>query len=212
LAIVLWCLLLVGCSRRVVYGSLSFYVFDGVYEPAEDTFLLADNLDVCGGDVVLDMGTGCGILAILSALKASRVVAIDVNPNAVKCAKENARRNDVLDKIDFICGDLFNPLRENLCFTLIIFNPPYLPSEEKPEEWLEYAWAGGVDGRSVIDRFLMALPRHLKHGGRLLMVQSSLSDIEKTITLLRERGFKVEVIKESRLFFEVIALIRAVKI
>lgn len=204
-------MLVAGGFREVIYDGLRFCVFDGVYEPAEDTFLLVDNLNVREGDVVLDMGTGCGILAILSALKASYVVAVDVNPYAVKCAKENAKRNNVLDKIDFICGNLFDPLRMGLCFTLVTFNPPYLP-DEKPKAWFEYAWAGGVDGRSVINDFLRVLPRYLKRGGRLLMVQSSLSDVEKTISLLKESGFKVKVAGKVNLFFEVIALIEAVKV
>ncbi|MBS7606132.1 methyltransferase [Candidatus Bathyarchaeota archaeon] len=204
--------MLTGGFREVFYGGLRFYVFDDVYEPAEDTFLLAGNLDVCESDVVLDMGTGCGILAILSAFKASRVVAVDINSDAVKCAKENAKRNNVLTKIDFICGDLFSPLKEDSYFSLIIFNPPYLPSEKEPKTWLEYSWSGGVDGRSIIDRFLGELPKYMKHGGRLLMVQSSLSNIEKTIKILKESGFKVEIIREERMFFETIALIRAVKV
>lgn len=197
--------------REVVYYNLRFYVTGGVYEPAEDTFLLADNMDVREGDVVLDMGTGCGILAVLSALKASHVVAVDINPYAVKCARKNAKINGVLGKVDFICGSLFDPLRVGLRFTLILFNPPYLPSEERPEAWVEYSWAGGVDGRSVIDKFLTFLPSYLDRGGRLLMTQSSLSDTEKTIKLLEEKGFKVEIIGEIRLFFETIALIKAIK-
>ncbi|MEM1660934.1 MAG: class I SAM-dependent methyltransferase [Candidatus Bathyarchaeia archaeon] len=203
---------MVNGLKEVVYGGLRFYVFDGVYEPAEDTFLLADNLDVCEGEIVLDMGTGCGILSVLSALKASFVVAVDINPQAVKCAKENAKRNGVRNKIDFICGNLFDPLRTGLRFTLILFNPPYLPSEEEPKTWIEYAWAGGADGRRVIDRFLMDLPRYLDCGGRLLMVQSSLSDIEKTIKLLEERDFKVEITCRRGLFFETITLIKALKV
>lgn len=203
---------MVAGFKEIVYGDLRFYIFDGVYEPAEDTFLLADNMDVNEDDIVLDMGTGCGILAVLSALKASYVVAIDINPYAVRCAKENARRNSVLSKIDFICGNLFGPLRNGLRFTLILFNPPYLPLEGKPKTWIEYAWAGGVNGRGVIDKFLVALPNHLVYGGRLLMIHSSLSDTEKTIKFLEERGFKVEIIDEIMLFFETITLIRAIKV
>lgn len=198
-----------GRFREIVYGNMRFYVLDGVYEPAEDTFLIAENMDVREGDRVLDMGTGCGILAVLAASRASWVLAVDINPLAVKCARENARRNGLLNKIDFICGSLFDPLREDLRFNLVLFNAPYLPSEEGPRDWLDYAWFGGGDGRSVIDSFLTALPRHLEPGGRLLMVQSSLSDIEKTTLLLKGKGFNVRVIDTVNSFFEVIALIKA---
>lgn len=199
-----------GCaSREFIYDGLRFYISDRVYEPAEDTLLLADNLDVHGGDRVLDVGTGCGILAVLAALRASWVLAVDINPYAVRCARVNAERNGVLDKIDFICGSLFDPLREGLRFDLILFNPPYLPLDDRPGDWLDYAWAGGRDGRSVIDRFLSALPRYLEPGGRLLMVQSSLSDIEKTRSALEFWGFTVDIIDEIKSFFEIIVLMRA---
>lgn len=200
---------MVRSSKEFIYEGLRFHVFDGVYEPAEDTLLLADNMDVHGDDRVLDVGTGCGVLAVLAALKASWVLAVDINPYAVRCAVENARRNGVINKIDFICGDLFDPLREDLRFSLILFNPPYLPSDREPKDWLEYAWAGGEDGRSVIDRFLADLKKHLEPNGRLLMVQSSISDVEKTISILRSEGFTVNIIGEIKSFFEVITLIKA---
>ena len=197
--------------REFSYEGLGFYVLSDVYEPGEDTFLLAENLDVKTGDRVLDMGTGCGILPVLSALKAAWVLALDINPRAIKCAKINAERNKVSKKISFICGDLFSPLRRKTIFDLILFNAPYLPAEEKPREWIDYAWTGGRNGRRTIDRFLNDLPNYLKHGGRLLLVQSSLSNIEETLTILENKKFKAEVTDRRRFFFEEIALIKAIK-
>ena len=78
-------------SKRVFFGDYVFLVDENVYEPAEDSFLFAENLDVKEGERVLDVGTGCGILGIIAAKKAGEVVAVDVNPYAVRCAKENAR-------------------------------------------------------------------------------------------------------------------------
>ncbi|MCX8171538.1 MAG: class I SAM-dependent methyltransferase [Candidatus Bathyarchaeota archaeon] len=198
--------------REVFYGELSFLVFNCVYEPAEDTFLLARNLVVYGGERVLDLGTGCGILAVLAAFKASYVLAVDINPCAVRCARENARRNGVLEKIDFICGNLFDPLRTHSSFDLILFNAPYLPVEEEPKSWAEYAWSGGRDGRRVIDSFLERFIEHLKPGGRLLLVQSSLSGIERTMSTLMDKGCKAEIVDTIKSFFETIALIKAVKV
>lgn len=198
--------------KEIFYEGMCFHVFSDVYEPSEDTFLLAENLDVNYGDKVLDVGTGCGILAILSARKASWVLAVDVNPHAVICAKENAKRNGFLEKIDFICGDMFSPLKRESIFDLVLFNAPYLPTEEEPQEWIDYAWSGGKGGRKVLDKFLSNISDYLKSGGRLLLVQSSLSDIERTLSVLRENGFQANVVSEVRSFFEVIALIKAVKL
>ena len=77
------------------FGDYVFDLYDEVYEPAEDTFLFAENLYVSEGERVLDLGTGCGMLGILAARKANEVVAVDLNPYAVRCAKENSALNGV---------------------------------------------------------------------------------------------------------------------
>ena len=74
--------------------------------------------------------------------------------------------NDVRSKIDFYPSDLFTALNENARFDLILFNAPYLPSEEGEEEtWIGRSWAGGANGRQVVDRFISQVPSHLKPAG-----------------------------------------------
>ncbi len=197
--------------KEFLYGDLSFTVFNGVYEPSEDTFLIAENLHVWKGEEVLDVGTGCGILAVLSAFKASRVIAIDINPIAVRCAKANADRNGVSEKIDFICGDLLSPLRNGVSFNLVLFNAPYLPVEEEPKNWLDYSWSGGRSGRETVKRFIETVSEYVKIGGRIMLVQSSLSNINETLNDLKERGFEANIADEKRFLFETILLIEAIK-
>ena len=66
---------------------------------------------------VLDVGTGCGMLGILAAKKAGSVVAVDLNPYAIRCAKENSTLNGVRGKIDFIQTSLFTALNPNASLT-----------------------------------------------------------------------------------------------
>jgi release factor glutamine methyltransferase len=106
--------------KKLFFNDHAFYVSKDVYEPAEDTFLLAENLSVRENDVVLDIGTGCGIFGILAAKKAKQVVATDLNPYAVDCAKMNARLNKVADKIELLVGDLFQPIKQSEHFSLIL--------------------------------------------------------------------------------------------
>ena len=128
--------------KKVFHKNYVFEVDEQVYEPAEDTFLLADNLKVTEDDTVLDMGTGCGILAVLAAEKARRVMAVDVNPYAIECGVKNAERSGVREKIEFRQGNLFQPVKANEVFSLILFNAPYLPSEPNEENsWIEKSWA-----------------------------------------------------------------------
>lgn len=193
----------------VHYKNMIFVVEPEVYEPAEDTFLLANNLDVHEGERVLELGTGCGLLAILAAKAGARVLATDVNLTALKCARKNARAHDVKKRIEFRLGDLFEPVNDER-FDLIIFNPPYLPvpREEELGTPLDRAWEGGPDGRAVIDRFLDELPEHLGPRGRILLVQSSLSNVKKTVRQLEEKGFEVEIVSK-KLPFEELFLVRA---
>ena len=73
---------------------------------------------------VLDMGTGSGVCAVFAAKHARRVVAVDINPAAVRCAGINALLNGVEGGVDVRHGDLFAPqLRRHATFGLILFNP-----------------------------------------------------------------------------------------
>jgi release factor glutamine methyltransferase len=195
----------------VFFEDKVFQIYENVYEPAEDSFLLAENLNVKDGDVVLDMGTGCGILGIVAAAKGSKVVAVDINPYAIRCAKDNAKINKAADKMVFIQGNLFTPLRSKEIFDLILFNAPYLPTENQERlAWIEYAWSGGLNGRQVIDRFICEAPKYLKASGHVLLMQSTLSGVNETLQKFEENGFKARVIAERNMpFFEKIVLFEA---
>lgn len=196
-------------SKSVFWRDFAFNVFEDVYEPAEDTFLMADNLEVRTNDSVLDLGTGCGILGILSASHGANVIATDINPCAIRCAKENAKSNQLLEKMDFIRGDLFNPIKKEQAFDVILFNPPYLPVEPKERgSWLDAAWTGGTSGRKIIDRFIREAPEHLRGDGSIFMVQSSLSGIESTISTFKKENMKATVVaKQECPFFETLTLL-----
>ena len=197
--------------KRVHFGKYIFDVWENVYEPAEDSFLFAENLVVEKGAQVLDVGTGCGILGVLAAEKAATVLAVDLNPYAIRCAKENSVLNKVDSKMAFMQADLLTAFDENATFDLILFNAPYLPAaEHEAETWIGRSWAGGVNGRQVIDRFISQTQLHLKASGRVLLMQSTLANVEETICKFGEHRLKARVKAERKLpFFETLALIEA---
>ena len=199
-------------KKKAICGDFRFDVYEEVYEPAEDTFLIADILDqtVAHGETVLDVGTGCGVLAVVASKKAEKVVATDVNPHAVKCARQNARANGVSRKVQVRLGDLFEPLSGIEKFSLIVFNAPYLPStRDEHRSWKSRAWAGGSTGRKIIDRFIKDAPHHLKTKGRILLVQSTLSDVEETLRQFHEMDLEARVVAEKKAAFETIVVVQA---
>jgi len=198
-------------AKRVYFGEFVFNVWENVYEPAEDSFLFAENLNVHKSETVLDLGTGCGILGILAAKRASAVVSVDINPFAISCAKENAKLNDLQSKIYYVQGDLFTPLNVSFKFDLVIFNAPYLPAnEEEMESWIGRAWAGGSTGRQIIDCFITEAPKYLKDKGKVLLMQSTLAGVDETLRKFSDCGMSGRVVAECTLpFFETIKLIEA---
>jgi release factor glutamine methyltransferase len=185
------------------YLDLVLETTNDVYMPAEDSFLLADNLDVRDGRV-LDVGTGCGIQALAAAGCAEYVLGVDVNPQAVALARRNASRNNIRN-VEFRVSDLF----ENVdgFFDQVIFNPPYLPVDD--EGGLTKSWAGGDKGLEVTSRFIEGAPRHLKPSGGITLLISGVNGVDDVMGNLRGDGFTPEIKAKKKLFFEELYIVWA---
>lgn len=193
-------------------GKFEIETDDLVYEPSDDTFLLAKNLEIKEGQSVLEIGTGSGLVSMYASLLTDDITATDINYNALELAERNFKLNNI-DTIKLEFGDLFEPVK-NKKFDVLLFNTPYLPTDTDDiiDDDLNYAFDGGLDGRNAIDRFLNEAPNHLNDKGIIQMIQSSLSDTERTLDILDSKGFIAEVAKSERFFFEEIVLINAYKI
>ena len=188
--------------------ELKIQTHNQVYEPAEDSYLLAENLSVKKGDLVLDVGTGTGIQALTAASKAKKVLAVDINPHALAVAGKNAEINKIKN-IELRKSNLFSKIKPKEKFDLIIFNPPYVPSDEK--DLLGKAWAGGEDGRIVIDKFIKQAPLYLKPGGRINLLVSSLNKPDEVVAALEKKKLKVLITARQKLFFEELLVLKAAK-
>lgn len=192
------------------YKDIKYQTHPQVYEPAEDTFLLANNLEVERMSRALEIGTGTGLIAILASRKARMVIATDINPHALDCTLKNIIANKAYN-VELRKGDLFEPVKDEK-FDLILFNTPYLPTseDETVDGELDAAWNGGPSGREVIDRFLCEVKDHLNPGGKVQMVQSTLSGNEETLEKLEELGFQASITAREKGFFEEMVVITAV--
>jgi release factor glutamine methyltransferase len=193
-------------------GKFEIETDDLVYIPSDDTFLLAENLEIKEGQSVLEIGTGSGLVSMYASLLTDDVTATDINYNALELAEKNFRLNNINTiKLEF--GDLFEAVKDKK-FDVILFNTPYLPtdSDDIINDDLNYAFDGGLNGRKVIDRFINQVANHLNDKGVVQIIQSSLSDNDRTLNMFDRNGFVAEIAASEKFFFEEIVLINAYKI
>jgi release factor glutamine methyltransferase len=145
----------------------------------------------------LDMGTGCGAIAVSLAreVQDARIWATDISDKALEVARFNAKKHGVLDRIQFRRGDLWEAVEgENTPFDIILSNPPYVASEEYrdlPPEVRDYEPRLALDGKEGGMHYLFgiasAAPRYLKPGGWILLEMAP-PQTEKTLSLIKRVG------------------------
>jgi len=187
--------------KSITYKNLKLKIYLEVYEPSEDTYYLLESINVKKNQSVLELGTGCGLIAIECARKAKNVVGTDINPHAIECAKKNLELNKqkINCLVDFRQGDLFKAVKKNEKFDIIIFNPPYLPtkSNEKINGWLNMALDGGYDGLLITKKFLKNVLKYLKKNGKAYFVFSSLSNQKKLENIIFSNNLKTKIITKK---------------
>jgi release factor glutamine methyltransferase len=175
-----------------------------VYSPEADTLMLleAARAEVRSGDLVLEVGTGSGLIAAGIA-KSARLVATDLNPHAVMAARDAG--------MEVIRADLFGGIRGP--FDLVLFNPPYLPTQpgERIDDWLEYALDGGENGRTTIERFARNVGEVLAPGGRILLLISSLTGLHEVQELFAGENYSVTIAMQQDVEDEVLYVLKILR-
>jgi release factor glutamine methyltransferase len=129
-----------------------------------------------GTGFMLDVGTGCGAIAVTLAaeLPLVRVAAVDVSGGAIRVARDNARRHGVAGRVRFLLGDAYSALKRGERFDVVVSNPPYVSEtewESLPREVRDFeprgALLGGPDGLSLIRRLVAGAGGFLRPGGEL---------------------------------------------
>jgi methylase of polypeptide subunit release factors len=163
-----------GVFNPVVFRTgrflAEFVARSALLEPAE------------GSATALDLGTGCGILAIFAALRGYRVTAVDIVPEAVSCARANAILNEV--ELELIAGDLLAPVAGRQ-FDRVVFSLPKFRGS--PLNHFDQSWRS----EDVIDRLAAGLPAVLKPDGIAFFVLTSHGD-NSVLAGLATAGLAVE--------------------
>jgi|APHM01.1.fsa_nt_gi HemK-related putative methylase len=170
---------------------------DRVYEPAEDSRLLAATAikRIDPGDRVLDVGTGTGYVGTrITVETGAAVVGVDIDRAACRRAREVG--------LGVVRGDLCTPFAES-AFDVVVCNPPYLPARKDGwDDAMARAIAAGPEGRAVIDRLLRTVGRVLAPGGRLFVLLSTVTGPEAVRETAREVGLAVTQISAESYPFE----------
>jgi|APSaa5957512576_1039674.scaffolds.fasta_scaffold35466_1 release factor glutamine methyltransferase len=175
-----------------------FIVYPNVFSPKYffDTEFFAKELPVQKDADFLEIGPGTGAISVFAIINgAKHVTAIDINPAAVENTKENAKLNDVENKITVLQGDIYSPLSEDDKFDTIFWNTPfgYIEGEVTVLE------------KAVFDpeykstrKFIFEAKNHLKKHGRLLIgFSTTLGKFEIIEEFLNQAGFKVKCLAKT---------------
>jgi len=158
-----------------------------------------DGLDLRGKSVA-DVGTGTGVLALAAARAgAASVLAVDINPNAATCARENAEANGYGDRVTAACMDLLAEVPPHPVFDVILSSPPKHAGE--PRDLADRGWHAGPQHRNVADLFKQARER-LKPDGRLYVMVASDCDLDLFGRLIDEAGFRARLAVERSFYIQ----------
>ena len=153
------------------------------YEPSSLTKLLADNIEIKKNSVVADIGTGCGILAILaSKLGAKRVYATDIDESCRKSIEINSEINNAKN-VEFLHGSMLKPLNEKV--DVIIASLPQMPSDKK----IDIHRHGSTDGTKYIMELVSNAPKYLRKNGVLFFSLMSISNPVKILKSLKKKVY-----------------------
>ncbi len=172
------------------FWSLDFRVDRRVLIPRPETEVLVEEALRLAQDMegerrpllVLDLGTGCGAIAIALAreLPLADLWATDISGDALSVARRNAEAHRLLDKITFLQGDLWEPFQgAPQTFDIIVSNPPYVSTKEydalprevhdhEPREALD----GGTEGMYFLEKIIRGAPLFLNRGGWIILEMS----------------------------------------
>lgn len=197
-----------------------------VYEPAEDSFLLMDALEADlptlrsnRPAICTEIGSGSGVIitAISKSLPETACFAIDINPRACAVTKQTAIKNWA--NLNVVNMNLLNAFRKNV-IDVLIFNPPYVvtPDDEIDSNETEHdnpfndkitkSWAGGTDGRRIMDRVFDSMNDILSPDGVAYILVIEENKPNEIVANMKRKGFHGSIVADRRIRGEHLYIIK----
>lgn len=198
-------------------NNLEIQTHPEVYDPAEDTFLLLEEIDPHVEDSVFEIGSGTGIIALYCVQEGANVICSDINPFAVDLIKKNYKKNksQLTGSLEIRKGSLFDVLLKDETFNLIVFNPPYLPTSKEEyiggSGWFDKAVAGGKNGLETTKPFLQQLPKYLRDDGRSFTIVSSKSPRIEFDQTIKKNNLKSTIVSSQSFTDETLEVHKIIK-
>ena len=189
--------------------------YENVYEPSDDTYLLIDAIghDIDGmttekcNDIKTTMEIGCGTgvpgiylnMRLLNTASSPVHYITDINSDAIRIAKSTAEKNGIpTNNLHAIQCDLATDVLDELQnkVDVLIFNPPYVPTpnEEVGSNGIEASWAGGTNGRVVLDRALPQIAQLLSFPNGVAYIVVVDDNFPEQIAQMMNEKYGVQVI------------------
>jgi release factor glutamine methyltransferase len=175
------------------------------YCPREDTLLLLDEALKIQVKRVLEIGVGSGLVTLSLARANRQVVGTEIDEVAIRSAQNLIKESGFHNRVDLVLCRTAEAFRQDT-FDAVIFNPPYLPTDEVVDRTVN----GGKDGIQVSEIWFQAAAEVAKDNGRIIFLTSSLSNYLVLLRKIGALGFRTQIIRHQHLFFEDLMLIEAV--
>lgn len=185
--------------------NVEIEVYEGIYEPSEDTYLILEIVNLEGDEDVLEVGCGTGIISLYCSSQGCDVLSVDKDKKALNNTEMNAKKNDI--DISVKESDVFSEITKR-DWNIIIFNPPYLPEVQNLPK--DDRWDGGKKGDEIILRFLKKADGFLSEDGELYFCYSSLSPKDKIKDII-EKKYEVIDKQKDEFFYETLYGVRVRK-
>ena len=209
--------------------------FLNVYVPSEDTFLLIDSLELELDNIniksyfnnkekinTIELGCGNGLVScsFLSKLNQNNInhYCIDINKDALNLTKKLLSYYNLNKNIFFLESDLFDSIDKNITFDIIIFNPPYVTTDDDEykralkEKDIYAAWAGGKKGSETINKFVDKLKGRINNKSIIFLLLSKENDYNLIINnLMTQYDFKFELLMRKQFKNEKLAVFKFYK-